>query len=91
MKRHERPLIAATTPPEVTAEVVREVLSPADCDSHITLLRRFWREQTGATTLEYGLLLAAIALPSYVIFKFALKLLVYQYGMIVQLNSLPFP
>lgn len=64
---------------------------PSDCDSTIPLMRRLWREQTGATTLEYGLLLAAIALPSYVIFRFALKLLVFQYGMIVQLNSLPFP
>jgi hypothetical protein len=92
LARQDEPcIIAATKPPEGKADVAREGLAPAECESRIALLRKLWREQTGATTLEYGLLLAAIALPSYVIFKFALKILVYQYGMIVQLNSLPFP
>lgn len=93
MARQDEPcIIAATKPPEGTAEVTHEGLAPADCDGLAPLLRKLWREQTGATTLEYGLLLAAIALPSYVIFHFALyKLLLPQYKMIVQLNSLPFP
>jgi hypothetical protein len=76
---------------EAEVQVVHEGSAGAGCDGQARLLRRLLREQMGATTLEYGLLLAAIALPSYVIFRQALKLLVYQYGMIVQLNSLPFP
>ena len=54
-------------------------------------LTHLYRSEQGAEGLEKILIVAAIALPSYVIFRFALKILVYQYGMIVQLNSLPFP
>jgi len=45
----------------------------------------------GATTLEWCLLLAAIGIPSYVIFTLSLQTLVAHYRMIVMLNHLPFP
>ncbi|MBI1337420.1 MAG: hypothetical protein GC164_10710 [Phycisphaera sp.] len=45
----------------------------------------------GATTLEWALLLAAIALPSYFILKLALETLTAHYQMMTTLNNLPFP
>ena len=55
----------------------------------------FWgrlaREQDGTTTLEWALLLAAIAIPSYVIIVMALETLLGHYRMMTTLNSLPFP
>ena len=44
-----------------------------------------------ATTLEWALLLAAIALPSYWTIKVALQLLTDHYRMMTTINSLPFP
>jgi Flp pilus assembly pilin Flp len=56
---------------------------------------RYWRavldDQTGATTLEWALLLAAIALPSWFIIRTALATLVGHYRMMAALNALPFP
>lgn len=54
-------------------------------------LLRVHREQRGATTLEWALLLAAIALPSYAIIRLALAALIGHYQMITMLNGLPFP
>jgi hypothetical protein len=48
-------------------------------------------DEDGATTLEYALLLAAIAIPSYWGIKFALAALVGHYQMMTLINSLPFP
>ena len=48
-------------------------------------------DKRGATTLEYALLLAAIALPCALIFRWALQLLLYQYTMMSMMISLPFP
>ena len=49
------------------------------------------RDETGATTLEWTLLLAAIAVPSYWIIQLALSALVGHYRMLTTINSLPFP
>lgn len=48
-------------------------------------------DEQAATTLEWSLLLAAIALPSYFIIRLALDSLVGHYQMMTVLNSLPFP
>ncbi len=48
-------------------------------------------EEIGATTLEYGLLLAAIAIPSYWAIQLALDTLVGHYRLMTMLNALPFP
>ena len=53
--------------------------------------RRLAGEQSGTTTLEWALLLAALALPSYVIITMALETLVGHYRMMTTLNALPFP
>jgi len=53
--------------------------------------RALHRDRRGATMLEWTLLLAAIALPSYVIFAILLDTLVIHYRMMVMLNHLPFP
>lgn len=48
-------------------------------------------DDEGATTLEWTLLLAAIALPSYFIINLCVNLLVDHYRMMTTLNALPFP
>jgi hypothetical protein len=48
-------------------------------------------EQTGATMLEYSLLLAAIAIPSYWAIKAALGALIGHYRLMTMLNGMPFP
>ena len=60
---------------------------------HVTgsVFTRLRRDARGATTLEWTLLLAAIALPSWYVFNLLLKLLVVHYQMLTLLNSLPFP
>jgi len=55
------------------------------------LLAEYHGNTRGATTLEWALLLAAVALPSYVIFMLLLETLVAHYRMMVMLNHLPFP
>jgi hypothetical protein len=55
----------------------------------------FWRalarDENAATTLEWGLLLAAVALPSYYTIRLALATLIGHYQMMSLINSLPFP
>ena len=53
--------------------------------------RALLRDESGATTLEWALLLAAIGLPSYFIFQLALATLVGHYQLITTINALPFP
>ena len=53
--------------------------------------RRLAGDQSGATTLEWALLLAALAIPSYVIITMALETLLGHYRMMTVLNGLPFP
>lgn len=56
-----------------------------------TPLGRALLEEQGATMLEWTLLLAAIAVPSYWIIKLALNTLVAHYQMMTTINALPFP
>ncbi|MHC4993541.1 MAG: hypothetical protein ACYTGQ_00660 [Planctomycetota bacterium] len=42
-------------------------------------------------TLEWAMLLAVVALPSYLIIRLALAALVGHYQMMTTLNALPFP
>lgn len=53
--------------------------------------RSLWSDDAGATTLEWALLLAAIALPSYFAIKLTLQLLTDHYRMMTTLNGIPFP
>jgi Flp pilus assembly pilin Flp len=57
----------------------------------IRILHKLKNDQQGATTLEFALLLGAIAIPSYYIIQTALSALVAHYQMITTLNALPFP
>lgn len=54
-------------------------------------IHRLIRHRRGATMLETVLLLAAIAIPSYVIIQLALRALLGFYQMMVTLIHLPFP
>jgi len=54
-------------------------------------LGRLHRDRTGQVTLEWALILAAVALPLYGVFRLCLRLLAAKYRMITLLNSLPFP
>jgi Flp pilus assembly pilin Flp len=54
-------------------------------------LLKLARDQRGATTLEWALLLGVIAIPSYYIIQAALSALVAHYQMVTTLNALPFP
>jgi hypothetical protein len=56
-----------------------------------SVLTRLVKEDSGATTLEWGLLLAAIALPSFFILQACLGLLVDHYRMTTTLLALPLP
>ncbi len=62
-----------------------------DSDNTTCSWRRLAVEQDGATTLEWALLLAAIAIPSYFIITMALETLLGHYRMMTTLNALPFP
>lgn len=53
--------------------------------------RKFMRNRDGATMLETVLLLAAIAIPSYLIIQLALRALLGFYHMMTTLIELPFP
>ena len=48
-------------------------------------------DETGQTTIEYALLLAAVALPMIVVFRMLLALLAWLYEMTVFLIGMPFP
>ncbi len=48
-------------------------------------------DESGATSLEWALLLAAIAIPSYYVFATALAALLGHYQMITTLTALPLP
>lgn len=56
----------------------------------VWVARRLASDQ-GATTLEWALLLAAIAIPSMVIIALSMRTLTAHYRMMSLLNSLPFP
>lgn len=54
-------------------------------------LARLHRDVRGATALEWTLLLGAIALPSYVLIRLGVSLLVMHYTMLTTLNGMPMP
>lgn len=54
-------------------------------------LQRLHRQTSGASTLEWVLLLAAIGLPAYWIISMALAALTGHYHMITTLIHMPFP
>jgi len=54
-------------------------------------LARLHRDRWGQVTLEWALILAAVALPMYGVFRLCLRLLVAKYRMVTMLNSMPFP
>lgn len=53
-------------------------------------LRRLYRDDRGATMLEWCLLLAAIAVPSLVLINYGLALLSAHHGLVTTLNQMPF-
>ncbi|MAE61063.1 MAG: hypothetical protein CMJ49_06870 [Planctomycetaceae bacterium] len=63
---------------------------PAAIESMARRLDRLG-EQSGATTLEWALLLAFIALPSYYVIQLALGILVGHYRILTTMNALPLP
>ena len=50
-----------------------------------------WADQRGTTSLEWALLLGAIAIPSYFFFELALATMIGFYQMMTPVNGLPFP
>ena len=48
------------------------------------------RDEQGATTLEWTLLLAAIAIPSLVLIRYGLALLAAHHGLVTTINQMPF-
>ena len=57
----------------------------------INPIRPLWVDQRGATSLEWALLLAAIAVPSYWLMTAGIDLMIGYYQMMTTLNALPFP
>jgi Flp pilus assembly pilin Flp len=55
------------------------------------LRRRVLADESGATTFEWTLLLAAIAIPSLAIIIMCLDILMAYYEMMTTMNALPFP
>ena len=55
------------------------------------LLRTLAHDQAGQVTVEWALILAAVALPMFYVFRTCLHLLAYHYRMVTMLNSMPFP
>lgn len=61
--------------------------------------RRTWRtgiarafsDDSGQMTVEWALVLAAIALPMYFVFTVCLRLLVAHYQMVSFMDTIPFP
>lgn len=54
-------------------------------------LLQILRDQAGATSLEWALLLFAIGLPAYYIVRMTLEILLAHYRLMTTLNALPFP
>ena len=56
-----------------------------------TAFRKMVRDERGTTSLEWALLLGAIALPSVYLFTMSLGVIVDYYRMMTQISSLPLP
>lgn len=49
------------------------------------------RDDRGATMLEWCLLLAAVAIPAWIIIRIGLATLAGHYGLVTTINQMPFP
>ncbi len=67
---------------------MQEVTSHCDIDP---LLERLHADEQGSATVEWALLLAAIALPGYYTIQLAIDALTGHYQMMTMINSLPTP
>jgi len=54
-------------------------------------MRKLHRDERGTTTLEWALLLGAIALPAVYLLTMCLSVVIDYYRMMTMLNSLPMP
>ena len=54
-------------------------------------VRRLTHDRTGQMTIEWALVLVAVALPFYYVFRLCLELLVAHFQMLTFLQGLPFP
>lgn len=52
---------------------------------------RILSDETGATMVEYTIIVAAIAIPMYFLFRIAMDTLLGHYAMMTFLNGWPFP
>ncbi len=57
----------------------------------LAAVRRLARNQRGASTVEYLLLIALIGIPSLVVFRALLALMAEFYKMVVFIETLPMP
>lgn len=55
------------------------------------LLSKRLRDDQGATTLEWCLLLTFVVIPAWVIIRYGLLTLAGHYGLVTTLNQMPFP
>lgn len=55
------------------------------------LLPKRFRDDRGATMLEWSLLLGGVAIPMWIIIRMGLNLLAAHYGLVTTMNQLPFP
>ena len=54
-------------------------------------IRRLLADRRGALTLEWALVVAAVALPMAAVFQLCLRLLGVMYASMTLMNSMPFP
>ncbi len=57
----------------------------------LRLVPERFRDDRGATMIEWCLLLAAVVLPAWVIIRFGLYTLAGHYGLVTTMNQMPFP
>ncbi len=57
----------------------------------IPIIRRLSADQRGQMTLEWALILAAVAIPLYGVLRLCLSILSHKYQFITYMNSMPFP
>jgi|GEM_PF-2393244 len=50
-----------------------------------------FRDDRGATMLEWCMLLAGVAIPAWVIIRIGLDMLAAHYGLVTTMNQMPFP
>ena len=55
------------------------------------LIPKRFREDRGATMIEWCLLLAMVVIPAWVIIRWGLYTLAGHYGLVTTMNQMPFP